>query len=216
MTTGEPLYEPQGTMDLPPEYDAQAGTTTGAQQLTETAKDSVQKGADQVKHTVMSQAATQKDQAAHGLDTVSGAVNQAAQQLRQSNQEPMARAAESVASNIGQFADYLRSRSVGDLIGEAEDFASRQPTLFLSGAFLVGVLGARFLKSSRSGMSQSSSSQQWQGARMGTGYQANQYTPQSRPADAYSGTPMSGTGMAGRGRDAYPADDDIIARENPR
>lgn len=200
MTTGEPQYDAQGSMNIPPSY-SQDDTNTGSS-ATQQLADKAQQGADQVKQTVSSatdkakqtaksQASTQKDQAAQSLHTVGQAVNQAAQQLRQNNQTPIAQVAESAASNLNQFADHLSSRNIDDLIGEVEDFASRQPALFLGGAFLLGVLGARFLKSSRSGMSQSGlgsqqwrGQQQWGGSRTGyatQGSYGNQYSSYGSP-----------------------------------
>lgn len=186
MTTGEPYSEPEGNVDLPPEYmqdDSDTGSSAsqqlaskarqGADQVKQTAsaaadqvKQTASAATDQVKQSAMSEATSRKDQAAQSLTTVSQAVNQAARKLRQNNQPSIAQAAESAASNINQFANYLRSRNVNEIIGEVEDFASSQPALFLGGAFLLGVVGARFLKSSRAGMSQPSarpsrSQQQW-------------------------------------------------------
>lgn len=249
MTTGEPQYDPQGTAHVPPgEY--QMDTTTSGQPLADTARqgaDQVKQAAsattDKLKGTAMSQAATQKDQAADSLNTVGAAVNQAAQQLRQNNQAPIAQVAEMAASNLGQAADYLRTRSVGDLIGDVEDFANRQPALFLSGAFLVGVLGARFLKSSRSGMGPQGTSQRWRsGSRSGylsqTGQYGNQYAPYNNvnnpgvganvntgglqygrnlpPNGTGTGAPGSTSARQPNGRYAtYPSDEDIIAGETP-
>jgi hypothetical protein len=34
------------------------------------------------------------------------------------------------------------------MVRNVEDFARRQPALFIGGAFMLGLLGARFLKSS--------------------------------------------------------------------
>ena len=207
MTTGEPYSEPQGNTDLPPGYmqdDSDAGNSTsqqlaskarqGVDQVKQTASDAT----DQVKQTAMSQAASQKEQAAQSLDTVGKAVNQAARQLRRNNQAPIAQVAETAASNINQFANYLLSRSVNDMIGEVEDFASNQPALFLGGAFLLGVLGARFLKSSRAGMSSPSGrqggsqgrGQQWSGRQS----QGSQYSSYSGMGASSYGTSMPGTG----------------------
>jgi len=212
----------------------------GAEQVKQTASDV----ADQAKQKAMSQAATQKDQAAESLNTVSHAVNQAAQQLRQNNQAPIAQVAESAASSISQLADHLRSRNINDLIGEVEDFASNQPALFLGGAFLVGVLGARFLKSTRTGMTQTSS-RQWRGAPTGyttrAGYGARYGGAQRYGATNYPSPPGRGanvnTGGLAYGRnipanggpdaqaaarrvngtyETYPSDDDIISGEAPR
>jgi hypothetical protein len=46
------------------------------------------------------------------------------------------------------FSDQLRQKDVRELMSDVERFAQRQPTLFLGGAFALGLLGARFLKSS--------------------------------------------------------------------
>ncbi|HET9110143.1 MAG TPA: hypothetical protein VFN78_04890 [Ktedonobacterales bacterium] len=252
MTTGEPYYESQGSTDLP--LYGQDDTAQGSS-ATQQVADKAKQGADQVKQTAsnvtdqakqkaMSQAATQKDQAAESLNTVSDAVNQAAQQLRQNNQTPIAQVAESAASGINQLADHLRSRNITDLIGEVEDFASNQPALFLGGAFLVGVLGARFLKSSRAGMTQSSP-RQWRGAPTGyttrTGYGARYYgdqyygatnepSPPGRSANVNTGGLAYGRNLPTNGGpdaqatarrvngtyETYPSDEDIIAGEAPR
>lgn len=252
MTTGEPYYESQGSTDLPLYgQDDTAQESSATQQMADTAKqsaDQVKQAAsnatDQAKQKAMSQAATQKDQAAASLNTVSDAVNQAAQQLRQNNQTPIAQVAESAASGMSQLAEHLRNRNVNDLIGEVEDFASNQPALFLGGAFLLGVLGARFLKSSRDGMSQPNS-RQWRSAPMGytrgTGYGARYYGDQYYGASNYPSPPGRGANASTSGLaygrnlpthgspdtratarrvndmdDTYPTDDDIIAGETPR
>ena len=197
MTTGEPQYDAQGSTNIPPSFSHDDTNTDTGSAATQQLGDKAQQGADQVKQTVSSaadkakqtaksQASTQKDQAAQSLHTVGQAVKQAAQQLRQNNQTPIAQVAETAASNLNQFADHLSSRNIEDLIGEVENFASRQPALFLGGAFLLGVLGARFLKSSRAGMSQSGSSgsQQWQGQQGWSGPNSG-YASQGRYEGRY-------------------------------
>lgn len=208
MTSGEPYSESRGNTDLPPNYRQDDSTGSSAtQQVADKARqgaDQVKQAAsaatDQVKQSAKSQASSQKDQAAQSLNTVSQAVNQAAQQLRQNNQAPMAQIAETAAANISQFSGYLQNRNINDLIGDVEDFASSQPALFLGGAFLLGVLGARFLKSSRASMSQPSSrqlrgQQQWGGSR--TGYASRgQYGSQYGSYGRFDNTGYT-TGMAG-------------------
>jgi hypothetical protein len=252
VTTGEPYYESQGSTDLPPygqDDTNQGGSATQqvadkAKQGAEQVKQTASAVTDQAKQKTLSQAAAQKDQAAQSLNTVSDAVNQAAQQLRQNNQAPIAQVAETAAAGIGQLADHLRNRNVNDLIGEVEDFASNQPALFLGGAFLLGVIGARFLKSSRAGMSQPNS-RQWRGGPSGytsqTGYGARYYGDQYYGATNYPSPPGRGanvnTGGLAYGRnlptngspeaqatarrvngtyETHPTDEDIIAGETPR
>ena len=44
-------------------------------------------------------------------------------------------------------ADTVRQRDVRELVGEVQDFARRQPTLFFGGAVVLGFAALRFLKS---------------------------------------------------------------------
>lgn len=44
-------------------------------------------------------------------------------------------------------ADTVRERDVRELVGEVQDFARRQPTLFFGGAVVLGFAALRFLKS---------------------------------------------------------------------
>ena len=53
------------------------------------------------------------------------------------------------ADQMQRLSDYLRQTDVQDIVTRVEDVARRQPALFLGGMFAVGLLGARFLKSSQ-------------------------------------------------------------------
>jgi hypothetical protein len=70
------------------------------------------------------------------------------QQLQEKDQPALAQYANQAADQIERFSHYLQERDVDQLLGEAQRFARRQPTLFLGGAFALGLLAARFLKSS--------------------------------------------------------------------
>jgi ElaB/YqjD/DUF883 family membrane-anchored ribosome-binding protein len=65
-----------------------------------------------------------------------GDVPQAARLIRQA------------AVQIGSVAVAVRDRDVRELVGEVEQFARRQPTLFFGGALFLGFAAVRFLKSS--------------------------------------------------------------------
>ena len=47
------------------------------------------------------------------------------------------------------FSERLKNKDVTELLNDAQRLARRQPALFVGGAFALGLLGARFLKSSR-------------------------------------------------------------------
>jgi hypothetical protein len=50
---------------------------------------------------------------------------------------------------VQRAADYLQNADLRQMVSSTEQFARRQPALFLGSAFAIGVLAARFLKSGR-------------------------------------------------------------------
>ena len=56
--------------------------------------------------------------------------------------------ANQAADQVERLSSYVRSRTIGDLISDVEGFARREPAIFLGGSFALGLLAARFLKSS--------------------------------------------------------------------
>ncbi len=55
-----------------------------------------------------------------------------------------------LADKVGQVSDYVGNKDLGEMMKDAEDLAHRNPALFLGGAFALGVVAARFLKSTNS------------------------------------------------------------------
>ena len=113
------------------------------------AKETISNVASQAGDKVASRLDTQKDRAAEGLGSVAQALRQTGDQLREQNQAaPVHEYIASAADQVERFSDYLRSTNVSQMVNRVEQFARRQPALFLGGAFVLGLLGARFLKSS--------------------------------------------------------------------
>jgi len=56
-----------------------------------------------------------------------------------------------VADQVDRLSDYVANAQLDDVVQSTESFARREPLIFLGGAFALGLLGARFLKSSASG-----------------------------------------------------------------
>lgn len=136
--------------------DMSRGRPDKAAQLKDTAaqtKDQVQQKAGEVaakaQDQVASQIATRKDSAAQSLSGVASALRQTGQQLSGQDQMGVTGYIEQAADQIERLSGYLQHNDLGHLVGDVERFARRQPALFLGGAFLAGLLGARFLKSSR-------------------------------------------------------------------
>ena len=71
-------------------------------------------------------------QAAEAFD---GELPQAAHYIRQAS------------AKMQDVADIVRERDVRELVGEVQEFARKQPTLFFGGAVILGFAALRFLKS---------------------------------------------------------------------
>lgn len=89
-----------------------------------------------------------KSKATGALEDVAGALHGAGDTLRDRDRDAFARYADTAADQVDQFARSVRDRSVGELLDEAQRFARRDPGLFVGGAFVLGIFGARFLKAS--------------------------------------------------------------------
>lgn len=98
---------------------------------------------------VNSQLASQKDRVAEGLGGFAQSLRQTGQQMRDQDQIGLTGYVDRAASQVESFSDYLRQHDMGQLVDDVERFARREPALFIGGAFVLGLLGARFMKSSR-------------------------------------------------------------------
>jgi hypothetical protein len=100
-------------------------------------------------------------QADRGLETAAGGIETAAQTIRrvstdmQTDQPQIAEFASTAADRAEDLARYLRETDVREMIGNVENFARRQPLLFLGGAFVLGVAASRFIKAAGGNQGQS-------------------------------------------------------------
>lgn len=108
------------------------------------AKSVAHQASDQAKAAL----STQKGEAARQLHGLANSLRHSGVQLRQQNQDTMAHYSYEVADQIDRASGYLEAQNLDDLMQDAKDFARSQPELFLGGAFTVGLLAARFLRSS--------------------------------------------------------------------
>ena len=106
-----------------------------ARDLASNAKDRVEEAVTQRKSLgadYIGSLAQATGQAAHAFDNE---LPQAAHYIRQASE------------HIQGVADTVRQRDVRELVGEVQDFARKQPTLFFGGAVVLGFAALRFLKS---------------------------------------------------------------------
>lgn len=126
---------------------AQEKTATVREKAEEIADDAKSK-MNQASHQAKSTVSDQKEQAASQLHGVAQALRQTSDELREQDQGMFASFSNQAADQADRLSGYLQERDMGDLVRDAEDFARRQPELFIGGAFTLGLLAARFLKSS--------------------------------------------------------------------
>ena len=114
---------------------------------------------DKLRNGATSQLGAQKDRATDGISSVAQAVRQSTQQLRDNQHDVIARYVEQAVDRVERVTDQLKNKDVNELMRDAQQFARRNPAVFVGAAFGVGIVAARFLKSSnRSGASWSGSS----------------------------------------------------------
>ncbi len=195
-----------------------AGTTAGqakeqVQQKAADVKEQVQQTAADVKEQVTAQATDklsgQKEAASGSLNTVAHAFRQTGEQLRDNDQAGIADYVERAAGQVEHFAGYLSKRDIRGLAQDTEQFARREPALFLGGAFALGIFAARFLKSSGQAVQGGGQGNRrnWQGQ---TEWYGQRPSPQVTPppqlpahtasaASTVAGRPAPMTGVAGTG-----------------
>jgi hypothetical protein len=101
-----------------------------------------------VKQRATEQLDTQKARATDGLSTIASAVRHTTEQLRNDQHESLAQYVDRAADQLERFSTAIREKDVDQLLRDARGLARRQPALFIGGSFAVGLLAARFIKSS--------------------------------------------------------------------
>jgi hypothetical protein len=89
-----------------------------------------------------------KGQFADQFGTMADALRRTTEHLRSEDQERIATLTDTAARQVEQIADYLRSKDARAMREDLENLARRQPALLIGGALILGLIGARFLKSS--------------------------------------------------------------------
>jgi hypothetical protein len=137
------------------------GTTdTGALGTTESRglKDQAVRGAQQLMDRAQSQVRTRVDEgkstAARTLSNLASTLQQSSSQLLDKQEGLAGEYISRAADQLDRASRYVESAELDEIVDGVERFARRQPAVFIGAAFAVGILGARFLKSSRKQTSQ--------------------------------------------------------------
>ena len=132
-----------------------SGDTGAVKDVLKQAKESTGEVASQAYGVAAEKATTvieeQKTNLAQGLTSVADSIRQMGENLRGAEQSGVAgttaKYSESIATQVEQFSRYLETKDLRAVANDVERYARRNPAVFLGGAFALGLLAARFLKS---------------------------------------------------------------------
>jgi len=171
-------------------------------QAADQAREVVGQAMDMAQQQASDQVGSQLSRVSGSLTALSQAVDMAGDELRRRNEPMLAGAVDQAGQQVEQVAEYLRGSSLEQLVADTESLARRQPTLFLGGAFALGLLAARFLKASRPEPQTSFGGGGYPTARTSTpsnGFQPPRTAPSTtggyQPAHTASATPAFAGGV---------------------
>jgi hypothetical protein len=134
---------------------AETGSGTNARQQMRDVKDQVVGQAKNTFQQARDRATTSLDesriQVANQVGNVAHAFRRTGEQLRGENQNQIAGLTETVAEQVEQVANYVRDRDPRAMREDLERLARHRPAAVIGGAFAIGLLMARFFKSSEDG-----------------------------------------------------------------
>ncbi len=138
--------------------------TDSAELNIESAKETAKGFYDQAKNTVGQAYGTatkratevleeQKETLAGGLTSVADSIKQVGENLNNTEEqnkitETAAKYTNTLAEQIENISGYFERKEVREMVRDVESFARKYPAYFIGGAFALGFLAARFLKSS--------------------------------------------------------------------
>lgn len=126
----------------------------GAENVMDKAREKVGETASQAQQQAKSQIAMGKDRVAESMESVANALRSSTDQMQGQETGFVGDYMNRAADKVSEISQHLRQSDVNQLMHETEDFARREPTIFLAGAFALGLIATRFLKSSGSNMQQ--------------------------------------------------------------
>ena len=90
-----------------------------------------------------------RNETADRINGIASAFRRTSESLRSEQQDRLANLTDTVAEQVDRFSSYLRNHDLGDVRDDVENLARRQPAVAIGAALALGMLGARFLKSSQ-------------------------------------------------------------------
>ncbi|MBV7411089.1 hypothetical protein [Maritimibacter sp. DP1N21-5] len=130
--------------------DTDTSITQDAKETAASVSDATKEQAQNLARSVASDAQTYAGQAkvsaADEVKDVASALRTAADELRSGS--PQERTFSQIADSLADASDAVRDKDLGEMVGAVNDFARRNPMIFLGSAALIGFAATRFAKAS--------------------------------------------------------------------
>ena len=128
-----------------------AGAGQKISEATSDAKEQAKRAAYHVTDQAKSTVDMRMSEVGQEVGSVAEAVRQTTYEIGEESQT-IARYGERVAEQLETVSTYLNEKGVEDVLSDIQDFARRQPAVFLGGAFMLGMVVGRFMRSSSNNM----------------------------------------------------------------
>ena len=163
------------------------GQDAGQQGVTDKAKEVAHEARQKAGEQVRTGLDFGKSRAAQALHGVAGSL----QQNCETNEDGATRYIRQASDRVQRAADYLERTDVREMVRHTEGFARRQPALFLGGAMALGLIAARFLRSSQRENQQPDTGYEgsWQGMQRGPTYGRERPLSGDQTGASYADTP---------------------------
>ena len=152
-TSDKPSVMPAGNKSAMPSSGAGNTPKDTVNKTTDSVGAVTSEAIDQVKDKASSVLGEQKSTLASGVASVADSIRHVGENLGKSNENNQiaslaGKYGDSLAGQIEKFSSYIEDKEFKELMRDVEQFARRNPALFVGGAFALGLLAARFFKSS--------------------------------------------------------------------
>lgn len=135
--------------------DERAQVASASDQVKERVQDAAEQAKGQTWDQLRSQVNARSTQAGEQATSIAEAMHRTSEQLHSEGKDSAAKVIDGVADRSQRLGGYLTQADDDRILRDVEDFARRQPWVFVSASAALGFLAARFMKASSSSRYQS-------------------------------------------------------------
>lgn len=152
-STTQSTSQSSGLSSSSPRSGAEGSVTDTAKSLYADAKSTAGEAYDAAAEKAVTKLDEKKADLSAGLSTVASSFRKAGETLHTDTSHAAitdftAKYTDTAAQKIDEFASYFERKNIREMAQDVERFAKRNPAVFIGGAAVLGILAARFLKSS--------------------------------------------------------------------